>query len=266
MKNHFWRRFEAKSCGCEQKGAFCPILLLKPMRNSQSLQTTMSCPIHPFPSAQVHALTRVFRLDGITCFHWSCEKVLPGNLLSCKLSINDDQCNGAPHVIYTSTYNPIKFQWSIKGSTSKLFITSSSLVNVSLISLEMRFQGNSKWKWVWKRFCGLWSWFQMLTFTAPLFPRTLQMILNCYRLLQIQLDCLFEAHMETTFILPTACINWLVTWQGRRKTKMSMRALPKLWSMYYTWHVNEALVIGSARDECIMIHEAHQLLVKVASG
>ena len=49
---------------------------------------------------------------------------------------------------------------------------------------------------------------------------------HCYRL-----DCLFEAHMETTFILPTACINWLVTWQGRRKTKMSMRALPKLSSM-----------------------------------
>ena len=122
MKNHFWRRFEAKLCGCEQKGAFCPILLLKPMRNSQSLQTTMSCrrvskPLYldakasPFPSAQVpKASTRVFRLDGITCFHWSCEKVLPGNLLSCKLSINDDQCNGAPHVIYTSTYNPIKFQ------------------------------------------------------------------------------------------------------------------------------------------------------------
>ena len=121
MKNLFWRRSQALY-EWEQKGAFFPILLLKPMRNSQSLQTTMSCrrvskPLYldakasPFPSAQVpKASTRIFRLDGITCFHWSCEKVLPGNLLSCKLSINDDQCNGAPHVIYLSTYNPIKFQ------------------------------------------------------------------------------------------------------------------------------------------------------------
>ena len=35
---------------------------------------------------------------------------------------------------------------------------------------------------------------------------------------------------------------------------------------YPVRHVNEASRIGSARDECIMIHEAHQLLVKVATG
>ena len=42
---------------------------------------------------------------------------------------------------------------------------------------------------------------------CSLFPHTLQMILNCYRLLQIRLNCLFEAHMKKTFIPPIACIN-----------------------------------------------------------
>ena len=111
MKNLFWRRSQAKLCGCEQKGAFCPILLLKPTRNRQSLQTTMSyhrvskpfflnAKASSFPNAQVpKASTRVLRLDGITFFRCSYVKVLPGNIRSCKLSINDDQCNGVPHVI-----------------------------------------------------------------------------------------------------------------------------------------------------------------------
>ena len=42
---------------------------------------------------------------------------------------------------------------------------------------------------------------------CSLFPHTLQMILNCYRLLQIRLNCLFEAHMKKTFIPLIACIN-----------------------------------------------------------
>ena len=38
-------------------------------------RSKLSAKASPFPSAQVpKASTRVFRLDGITCFHWSCAK------------------------------------------------------------------------------------------------------------------------------------------------------------------------------------------------